>query len=101
MIEIYCRENHSRAGELCPDCQQLAGYALQRIEKCPFQENKPTCAKCPIHCYKPDMRERVRQVMRFSGPRMLLAHPILAILHLLDGKFQKPGISKKRADTSP
>ncbi len=90
MIEIYCRENQSPAGEICPECQELAAYAMQRIEKCPFQADKPTCAKCPIHCYKPAMRERVRQVMRFSGPRMLLSHPILAILHLLAEKFKRP-----------
>ena len=89
MIEIYCRGNHAPAGELCPECQQLAAYAMQRIEKCPFQADKPTCAKCPIHCYKPAMREQVRQVMRFSGPRMLFSHPILALLHLLDEKIKK------------
>jgi len=89
MIEIYCRGKHSPVGEICPECQELAAYAMQRIEKCPFQADKPTCASCPIHCYKPAMRERVRQMMRFSGPRMLFAHPILAILHLVDEKFKK------------
>jgi hypothetical protein len=87
MIEIYCRKNHpaERAGlQLCPACQQLADYAMQRIERCPFKANKPTCARCTVHCYKPAMREQVRQMMRFSGPRMLLYHPVLAIAHLLD-----------------
>ncbi len=87
MIEIYCRKNHpaERPGlQLCPACQQLADYAMQRIERCPFKANKPTCARCTVHCYKPAMREQVRQVMRFSGPRMLLYHPVLAIAHLLD-----------------
>jgi hypothetical protein len=35
------------------------------------------------------MREAVREVMRYAGPRMALRHPILAFLHLLDG-FVKP-----------
>ena len=87
MIEIYCRKNHSSGRDglsLCPACQQLADYAMQRIERCPFKANKPTCAKCTVHCYKPAMREHVRQVMRFAGPRMLIYHPVLAIAHLLD-----------------
>ena len=87
MIELYCQKKHpsAKAGSrLCPACQQLADYSLQRIEHCPFKDNKPTCAKCTVHCYKPAMREQVRQVMRFAGPRMLLYHPVLAIAHLLD-----------------
>ncbi len=84
MVEIYCQENHHPAGGLCPECQQLTVYAMQRLEKCPFQAEKPTCAKCPIHCYKPAMRLQVRQVMRYSGPRMMLHHPILALCHMLD-----------------
>jgi len=49
------------------------------MSRCPFGPDKPTCAKCPIHCYKPQVRERVREVMRFAGPRMLLRHPVLAV----------------------
>ncbi len=42
-------------------------------------KKKTFCANCKVHCYKPQMREQIRQVMRFSGPRMLLYHPVLAI----------------------
>jgi uncharacterized paraquat-inducible protein A len=87
MVELYCRKNHpsARAGlRLCPACQELADYAMQRIERCPFKANKPTCARCTVHCYKPAMREQVRQVMRFAGPSMLFYHPVLSIAHLLD-----------------
>ncbi len=87
MIQIYCHGTHHSNGHLCPECQQLEVYAMQRLDKCPFQSDKPTCARCPIHCYKPAMRQQVRQVMRFSGPRMLLRHPLLAIMHTLDGAF--------------
>ncbi len=84
MIEIYCRDNHGAADGLCSECQELHAYAMQRIDKCPFQSEKPTCAKCPIHCYKPEMRARVREVMRYAGPRMMLQHPVLAVLHSVD-----------------
>ncbi|WP_322508569.1 nitrous oxide-stimulated promoter family protein [Anaerolinea sp.] len=87
MSRIYCADHHGLPdGNLCMECQELLDYAFFRLEKCPYQEKKPTCANCPIHCYKPEMRERVRQMMRHAGPRMLLRHPILAIAHLLDGR---------------
>lgn len=84
MIEIYCRGRHQAAVGLCSECEKLYAYAMQRIDKCPFQENKPACAKCTIHCYKPQMRQEVREVMRYAGPRMLLYHPILTIMHYMD-----------------
>jgi hypothetical protein len=90
MVEIYCRAHHGTAGRLCGDCDELLDYALCRLDRCPFGADKPTCAKCPIHCYKPTMREEVRQVMRYAGPRMLYRHPILGLLHCLDG-LRRPG----------
>ncbi len=91
MIELYCRQQHGRQGQdLCNACQELLDYARARLARCPFQEDKTTCARCPVHCYKPAMRERVRVVMRYAGPRMLARHPVLAIRHLLDGRRAKP-----------
>ena len=96
MIGIYCRENHhGAAGELCGDCRQLLDYALLRLKHCPFQEGKTTCGNCSVHCYKPDMRDRICRVMRFSGPRMLVNHPLMAIGHMLDGLRKKPSRQKK------
>jgi hypothetical protein len=89
MIEMYCRDHHGTAQpSLCGKCGALRAYAMQRIDKCPFCLAKPTCANCPIHCYKPDRREEVRQVMRYAGPRMLKRHPVLALLHIIDGRRQ-------------
>lgn len=85
MIALYCRKNHSGYGKgiLCPECEQLLAYAAARSEHCPFMENKTFCSNCKVHCYKPEMREQIRKVMRFSGPRMLLYHPILAMWHVI------------------
>jgi len=83
MIALYCRENHKKTKGLCSDCEELRLYGEKRLENCPFKEDKPTCSKCTTHCYKPDMRERVRKVMRYSGPRMILHHPIMAVGHLV------------------
>lgn len=85
MIALYCRAHHKTAdSSLCDDCQVLSAYAFERINGCPFGAEKPTCAQCPIHCYRPEMREKIRQVMRYAGPRMLWHHPYLAFLHIID-----------------
>ena len=81
MLRIYCRKVHHN--DLCGECQALLVYAHQRLDACKFGEEKPSCKKCPVHCYKPDMREKIRRVMRFAGPRMILYHPMAAIKHLL------------------
>jgi Nitrous oxide-stimulated promoter len=84
MIALHCRANHATGSNLCEDCRQLCDYAFARLERCPFGAGKTTCAKCPVHCYKPDMREQIRKVMRYSGPRMLYRHPVLALMHQID-----------------
>jgi hypothetical protein len=84
MIAISCTQRHGgRRGALCADCRELHDYAQLRLTRCPFGPDKPTCAHCRVHCYRPEMRERVRDVMRFAGPRMLSRHPWLAVMHLL------------------
>jgi hypothetical protein len=95
MVRIYCKSHHESQGELCPECKELLEYAKMRLDRCPFQEKKTTCGKCLIHCYQPQMREKVKKVMRHAGPRMLLHHTILAMHHTIDG-FKKPEkITKK------
>jgi hypothetical protein len=86
MAGIYCDANHgSRKGELCSECADFVDYAEVRLQKCPYGDDKPTCANCPIHCYKPARREQAKAIMRYAGPRMILRHPLLAISHKLDG----------------
>jgi hypothetical protein len=93
MIELYCASAHGGHGDaLCETCGPLHDYAIARIDKCPYVikgNEKPTCLDCPIHCYAADKREEVRAVMRYSGPRMLLSHPWLAVMHLVDGMMRK------------
>ena len=93
MIRLYCRKYHGKTGsrELCPSCHNLAEYAKTRSEKCPFMEQKTFCANCKVHCYRPEMREEIRKVMRFSGPRMLFHHPAMAIWHLVCSIREKRG----------
>jgi hypothetical protein len=90
MIDIYCNARHEPRGKLCRECGELLAYAERRLAKCPFQQRKTTCANCRVHCYTSVMRKKIKQVMRFSGPRMLLRHPVLALLHFIDGLRKEP-----------
>ena len=81
MIRIFCKKQHHQ-GDLCPDCREVLSYAMDRSDHCPFMESKTFCSSCKVHCYRPEMREKIRRVMRFSGPRMLLHHPVLAVWHV-------------------
>ena len=76
-----CQVGHGGPG-LCGECRELLEYSLARLEHCKFGNAKTKCHKCPVHCYRPDMREKIRTVMRFSGPRMLLYHPLEALRYL-------------------
>jgi hypothetical protein len=111
MIRMYCGDNHVQEGgdgeietpgpgqrptpaekrsALCPECATLLAYSLERIDACRFGENKPTCARCAVHCFRPVMREQIRAAMRYSGPRMGYRHPYLAARHIMDRR-REPG----------
>ena len=95
MIALYCRRNHHTKGVLCPECAALNDYARARSEHCPFMETKTFCVNCRVHCYKPGMREKIRAVMRFSGPRMIFHHPVAAIRHVVKTKREKKRLERK------
>jgi hypothetical protein len=82
MIRLYCKHREGNK-DLCPNCQQLLDYANSRLSKCKFGDEKFACKKCPIHCYKPEQREQIRKVMKYSGPRMFFYHPLMAFRHLI------------------
>ncbi len=100
-IEIYCRgrhtgaprqtvwlrnidveEVHGRPLELCPDCARLLAHAFMKRLYCPL-DPKPACKHCPQHCYAPAYRARIREVMRYSGRRLVLSGRLDYVLHLL------------------
>ncbi|MFA7116675.1 MAG: nitrous oxide-stimulated promoter family protein [Bacteroidales bacterium] len=75
MIDIYARKYDF------PEAEELKAYAIEKLEHCTFGENKPSCRKCPIHCYKTDMRTLIKKVMRYSGPRMIFYAPLEIFKH--------------------
>ncbi len=85
MIVLYCKLKHGQQ-KLCTECEDLYQYANQRLQKCPFGDNKPECKDCKIHCYNNEMRKRMKDVMKFTGPRMLIYHPTDFLKHLISKK---------------
>lgn len=83
MIRLYCNRQHRSGRRLCNDCSRLNDYARERLSKCKFGDNKPACVDCTIHCYQAEMRAKIREVMRYSGPRMLLYCPVQFFKHVL------------------
>ncbi|MBY5993319.1 nitrous oxide-stimulated promoter family protein [Ferrimonas balearica] len=107
MMQIYCKDHCGQVERdqgICPQCRELLDYAETKLDRCPYGDTKPTCAKCPIHCYKPEPKAQVREVMRYAGPRMLLRHPIEALRHLLDERRpvpKRPPMRSNRARKRP
>ena len=96
MIRLYCRKRHGTRTGLCPECAELDAYARTRSDRCPFMETKTFCSNCQVHCYKPEMREKIREVMRFSGPRMLFHHPVMAVRHVIESKREQKRMEDRK-----
>lgn len=82
MVSAYCRAHHGAKDDLCESCADFLAYSLKRLACCPFGAEKPVCAKCKIHCYKPEYKVTARDIMRWAGPRLLFSHPVLTLKHL-------------------
>ena len=93
MIELFCKKNHKSQKAFCNECYELLNYANKRLDNCTFGNEKPNCNNCTIHCYKPDMKEKIKKIMKFSGPRMLIYNPKLVIEHFFD-EFKYKRIKK-------
>jgi hypothetical protein len=99
-VAIFCRENHRgrerdevplrdarlegvlgrRRPVLCDECRRLLDHGIAKLLLCPY-DPKPMCKKCPTHCYAPGYRERIREVMRFSGLYLVRHGRLDLILH--------------------
>lgn len=95
MIALYCRKQHGMKKHLCEECKALDEYARMRSDRCPFMETKTFCSNCKVHCYQPAMRQRIREVMRFSGPRMIFRHPVTVTRHMIETMKEKKRLEKE------
>jgi len=101
MLRIYCRDRHGTRGPLCEDCRELLYYAQARLDRCRYGGGKPTCGNCPVHCYKPSMKAKIVDVMKYSGPRMALRHPYYALRHFMDGFVKPPEMPRTKREHGP
>ncbi|MGI6222337.1 MAG: nitrous oxide-stimulated promoter family protein [Prevotella sp.] len=95
MIDIYCR-HHLGASKVPQEYQELADYACRRLEHCRWGEQKPACKDCPTHCYAPEKRKRIQEIMRWTGPRMLFYSPRAVMRHLCQCMFNKSNNQKEK-----
>ena len=99
-VGIYCREHHN--GEkasfsfkpfdikeiekkeipLCQECNRLLTYGLTMRLKCPH-DPKPMCKKCVTQCYKGEYKEKIREIMKFSGIYMIKHGRVDMLYHYL------------------
>jgi len=91
MVACYCHGlHHTEGASVCKECEEFLVYASIRLQRCRFGDEKPTCAKCPVHCYGAQRREQVRTIMMYAGPRMLCRHPIMSLFHWIDSFRHTP-----------
>lgn len=83
MIEIYCKKKCKSEEVPCDECRDLIEYSNMRINKCPYMETKSFCSSCRTHCYDKEYKEKIKIVMRFSGTRVILYHPIATLRHMI------------------
>jgi hypothetical protein len=100
-IDLYCRHKHADAERtradlrthdvaaiagktivLCPECTKLLAHAFVKRTHCPM-DPKPMCKHCPNHCYHPTYRQQIREVMKFSGRKMVFGGRLDYLFHLL------------------
>ncbi len=104
MINMYCHKKHkTKKKDLCNDCNNLYSFVEMKRNKCPFGDDKGFCTNCKIHCYKSNilMREKIREVMRYSGPRLMFKHPIMYFNNLFEtikNKRQNKRIERNKND---
>lgn len=82
MIDMYCEDHNISERNLVNDPISLSMYVEHRIKHCIWGNEKTTCGQCTTHCYTPKMREAIKKVMKYSGPRMIYRHPLMALYHL-------------------
>ena len=95
---VYCAEHHTQTRQLlqnlpqslrslekyrcCAACADFLQYAIERRLRCPV-DPKPSCKHCEVHCYRPGHREKVREIMRFSGKHLIRRGRLDLLWHYL------------------
>jgi len=99
-IQVYCHDRHDpqangqvelplqlqpgwgRRHTICAECAELLEHGIRKRTLCPL-DPKPTCKKCHIHCYGKEYRQKVREIMAYSGRKLILRGRIDYLWHYL------------------
>lgn len=79
-IPEFLRSGHTESNRLCPDCAALLAHGIKKRSLCPL-DPKPSCKSCHIHCYTPEYRQKIREIMAYSGKRMILRGRVDYLFH--------------------
>lgn len=84
-VEVYCAGRHGSSERslfclpagvggrrLCSECAEFMAYAVARRMKCPLEAGKPSCKHCRVHCYTKANLAKVKEIMAYSGKKLLL-----------------------------
>jgi hypothetical protein len=93
-VEVYCSGKHCGAvmssfvlpaglgsRTICTECASFLEYAVVKRLNCPLEAEKPSCKHCRIHCYAPQQRDKVREMMSYSGRNLMLQGRLDYLLH--------------------
>jgi len=93
-VEVYCSGKHPEMEKsplmlpenlgrrrICSECASFMNYAVERRLKCPLEAEKPSCKKCRIHCYAGEQRAKVKEIMAYSGRRLMMRGRVDYVWH--------------------
>lgn len=95
MIALYCHRNHHTRGAPLSRVRGAERLRPRPLRALPVHGDEDLLRQLPRARYKPDMREKIRAVMRFSGPRMIFYHPVAAIRHVVETKREKKRLKRE------
>lgn len=82
---IFCNAHHPDADRdeagLCPACRNTIDATFARTATCPNHQ-RSNCEDCAVKCQRGDAQARIKEIMRYSAPRMLFRHPLMTLEYL-------------------
>ncbi len=93
-VEVYCAGKHMGVEkhpfllpealgkrQMCAECAGFMTYAVARRLKCPLEAEKPSCKHCRIHCYAAPQLAKVKEIMAYSGRKLMMRGRLDYIWH--------------------
>ena len=82
---MYCKAHHASSVKgphgLCEECTATVAFTHERTKNCPYG-HAHNCQDCTTKCNRGQQQQRVKAMMRYAAPRMLLRHPLMTMDYL-------------------